>query len=123
MGGFAEEFGDPDSFIEKRRSNSLLNQEFADCRTAYIDIISGIEGGRVGSKVNTITVERLAKTRQTVVESYNKSELKVFSQYRAVCRMKFEQQHPGKIARKGYKTSQIMTPKGCCLSPRRMSGR
>ena len=57
-------------------------------------------------------MERLAKTRQTAVESYNKSELKVFSQYRAVCRFKFEQQNPGKIARKGYKTSQIMTPRG-----------
>ena len=106
-GGFTEEPNCPniDMFSEKMRKTPELNAAFRGARLEMLRILG--EGKiRFRSTSARDSKARLEKARDNSLEEFRSSEQVISTDFRAILRTKFEEQHPGKIEAEGL---QVVT--------------
>ena len=109
-GGFADEFGDLDIYVDKRRADSAsggtMMVEWQASWDALVQMGSDLPL-RFGAVVAKGRGEKLLVVRRQRVETYKKSQRVIKATYKLILRSKYEKQFPGKIERKSLPTKWV----------------
>ena len=89
VGGFADEYGDLDSFLIERKKSPMIMSEWTAARESLLESPDTMPE-RLGKKVQEKMQSTLKTARTKTVRAFKKSQRRVSSRYRAILRSKFE---------------------------------
>ena len=111
QGGFADQFEDLYAFVNARKENRSLMEEWNAAYDRVIEMAPDLPE-RLGKVVTEKLGEILVVARKQRVDAFKKTQKRVATSYRAVRRSAYEKKYPGKIVRKGLTCKTIAVDGG-----------
>ena len=124
QGGFAEQFESLDAFLQARKEQRALMEEW---QTSYGHVVK--LGDELPVRMGKVFTQKLCSSislvRKEAVETFRLTQQRVKNAYRCVRKDVYEKRHPGKVDKKGYTVKPFLRNGkwvDCVLIPKEKDG-
>ena len=112
LAGFSAEHASIEAYLEERKLSPVMMKEWQAAYDKLKQHCETTDKERMGKQVRAVVMGNLSEARQKVVQAFRSTQVKVGSNFKAICAKKYEKDHPGEIARKGLAIHTIETTEG-----------